>query len=325
MSIKTYNHKQPFRLESGKTLPELEIAYHTFGKLNEEKSNVVWVFHALTANSDVLAWWPGLFGENDLFNPSEHFIICSNVIGSPYGSTAPKNLNFPSFTVCDVVNAQLLLANALDINKINIAIGGSFGGSQALEFAHAFQGEIDHLLLIACAARESAWGIAIHESQRLALKADSTFGKENGGENGIKAARAIGMLTYRTREAYNSQQTDEDERTDDFKAASYIQYQGEKLAKRFNALSYYYLTKCMDSHNIGRGKGGLQQALSQITTKTLVVGINSDQLLPSKMQKYLTHHIPNAHYAEVESDYGHDGFLLETKQLSEIFFNFLNN
>lgn len=325
MSIKTYHHKEKFYLESGNTLPELKIAYHTFGKLNEDNSNVIWVFHALTANSDVMSWWPGLFGENDLFNPKEHFIICSNVIGSPYGSTVPKNLDFPLFTVRDVVNAQVLLAKELQINKIYVAIGGSFGGSQALEFAQAFQGKIDHLLLIACAAKESAWGIAIHESQRLALKADSTFGKENGGENGIKAARAIGMLTYRTSDAYNTQQTDQDERIDDFKAASYIQYQGEKLAKRFNALSYYYLTKCMDSHNIGRGKGGLQQALNQIATKTLVVGINTDQLLPPKTQKYLAHHIPNAYYAEIESDYGHDGFLLETKQLSERIIDFLKN
>ncbi|MDH5475774.1 MAG: homoserine O-acetyltransferase [Cyclobacteriaceae bacterium] len=325
MSIDKYYYKEYFQLESGEVLPELKIVYQTFGTLNSEKSNVVWVFHALTANADVLDWWPGLFGENELFNPDEHFIICSNVIGSPYGSIVPTNLDFPFFTVRDVVNAQVLLANELQINRIHVAIGGSFGGSQALEFAHSFQGDIEHLILIASAAKESAWGIAIHEAQRLAIQADSTFGQKDGGREGIKAARAIGMLTYRTSEAYNVQQTDEDDRTDEFKAASYIRYQGEKLAKRFNALAYYYLTKCLDSHNVGRGRGGVAQALKKITSKTLVVGINTDQLLPTKMQKQLVQYLSNAQYEEIESDYGHDGFLLEVKQLSKCIKGFINN
>lgn len=326
MSMKTYRYKKRFQLESGKSLPDLILKYHTYGKLNEHKNNVVWVFHALSSNSNVLDWWGGLFGENNLFSPNKYFIICCSTIGSPYGSLQPKNLNFPTFTVRDVANAHLLLAHELGINQLHTAIGGSFGGSQALEFAYAYPHNIDHLILIASGAKESAWGIAIHEAQRLALAADPTFGKETGGSKGLLAARAIGMLTYRTPRAYNQQQTNEESDfiLDDFKAASYIRYQSEKFEKRFNALSYYYLTKCMDSHHIGRGRGGLNTALHKITAKTLAIGINTDQLLPPEMQKLLVAQMPNACFSLIESTYGHDGFLIETEQLSNRINHFLN-
>ena len=197
-----FEYEKPFELESGETLNGLKIAYHTYGTLNNKISNVVWAFHALTANSDVMAWWPGLFGPDDFFNCKDNFIICANVLGSPYGSSAPVDLSFPQFTVRDVVNAQLLLAEKLEITSIKVAIGGSFGASQALEFAYAFKGKVENLILIASAALESAWSISIHEAQRLALQADQTFGQPGGGKNGLKAARAIGMLTYRTADAF---------------------------------------------------------------------------------------------------------------------------
>jgi len=146
MSIE-YHNIENFILESGEILSKLKIAYQTFGILNSNKSNVVWVFHALSANANVLEWWPGLFGKNCYFNPQEHFIICVNVIGSPYGSTKPANLNFPLFTIRDVVKSQLILAEDLKINRIKVAIGGSFGGNQALEFAYSFKGKIDNLIL----------------------------------------------------------------------------------------------------------------------------------------------------------------------------------
>lgn len=320
---KIFTYDKPFLLESGKVINGLKVAYQTHGKLNTEITNVVWVFHALTANAEVMSWWPGLFGEQDFFNPKDNFIICANVIGSPYGSTAPQDLEFPEFTVRDVVKAHLLLAEALHIDNIKVAIGGSFGGSQALEFAYSFSGKIKNLILIASAALESAWGIAIHESQRLAIEADTTFGQPGGGKNGLKAARAIGMLTYRTPTSFIENQTDYDDRSNNFKAASYIQYQGGKLVNRFDALAYYYLTKCIDSHNIGRQRGGLLKALSSVTSRTLVIGINTDQLLPTRLQKFLANNLPNATYCEIESDYGHDGFLVEAKKLSAIIHKFI--
>jgi len=323
MSIE-YHNIENFILESGEILPKLKIAYQTFGILNSNKSNVVWVFHALSANANVLEWWSGLFGKNCYFNPQEHFIICVNVIGSPYGSTKPANLNFPLFTIRDVVKSQLILAEDLKINRIKVAIGGSFGGNQALEFAYSFKGKIDNLILLVSSAQESAWGKAIHQAQRMAIEADPTFCEKNGGKNGVKAARAIAMLTYRTSEAYIKAQTDDDdERITDFKAASYIQYQGEKFEKRFSALSYYYLSKCLDTHNIGRGRGSIEKALSKINCKTLLIGIDTDMLITTNQQKFIAQHIHKAVYKEIHSDFGHDGFLIETKAITKLIDNFI--
>lgn len=316
-SLKTYYSPDPFVLESGEIIPELTIAYHTFGTSSKKRDNVVWVFHALTANSDVTDWWKGLFGKNCLFNPQEYFIICANTLGSPYGSTAPKDLDFPQFGIRDVVNAHYLLAKKLGIDRIHTAIGGSFGGNQALEFSYAFNGVIEHLVLVASCSRESAWGIAVHESQRIALQSDPTFGSAEGGESGMKAARSMAMLTYRTAEAFINQQTDSEETTDNFKASSYLQYQGDKFVKRFNALSYYYLTKCLDSHNIGRNRGGETKALSDISIPTLVIGISSDVLISPRFQKFMVEHLPNARYEEISSDFGHDGFLVEVKKITK--------
>jgi len=323
MSEKIYKHASDFVLESGQKLDNLELVYYTYGELNENRNNVVWAFHALSANADVTDWWSGLFGEDDYFNPDEHFIICANVLGSPYGSTRPYNQEFPLFTVRDVVNAHLLLADELNISHVHVAIGGSFGGSQALEFAYAFEGMIDNLILIASSAKESAWGIAIHESQRMAMKADPTFGNPDGGSDGIRAARAIGMLTYRSVRSFETQQTNYDDRVDDFDVSSYIQYQGSKFDKRFDSLSYYYLSKCMDTHNIGRDRGGVEQTLARIGIKTLVIGIDSDMLLPTRLQKFIASCLPNGYYREITSDFGHDGFLIETEQLTQTISKFI--
>lgn len=323
--MKTYNYPNKFYLESGKTIDNLQIAYHTFGKLNKEKNNVVWVFHAISANSNVLDWWSGLFGDGKLFSPDEFFIVCANTIGSPYGTTKPENLDFPQFSVRDVVNAHFLLADFLEIDNIHTAIGGSFGGNQALEFAYSFKGVLQNLVLIASSARESAWGIAIHESQRLAMEADTTFGQPGGGEKGMKTSRGFALLTYRTIDAYIDTQTDTDEKTDNFKASSYIQYQGDKFVKRFDAMSYYYLTKCLDSHNVGRNRGGEKIALNQIKIPTLVIGIASDVLIPIRFQKFIAENIPTATYKEIKSNYGHDGFLIETEQIEKIISEFYEN
>ena len=322
--IQYFQPGEDFVLENGQSINKLRIAYHTFGQLNETNSNVVWVFHALTADSNPTVWWKGLVGENDLIHPADYFIICVNTLGSPYGSTQPDNLDFPVFTVRDVVNTQLLLAEYLGIDRIFLAIGGSFGGSQAMEFAYSFQGQIDHLVLLVCAAKETAWGIAIHQAQRLALQADCTFGEINGGAKGLKAARAIGLLTYRTHDAFIQTQTDDEDLIDDFKAQSYINYQGEKLVARFNALSYYYLNKCLDTPNMGRGRGGVKKALKKITCPSLVIGIDTDQLLPCYLQKELAQQLYHATYAEIKSDYGHDGFLIETQQISELIQKFIS-
>lgn len=303
-------------LESGGQLDNVNIAYRTFGIMNDDQSNIVWVFHAISGDTNVLDWWSTLFGKGKVYDPAKHFIICANCIGSPYGSTRPENLEFPLITVRDQVQAFLNLAAALEISSIHTLIGGSFGGYQALEFAYSFGGDISHMILMASSAKESAWGIAIHEAQRMTLKTDSTFGTLQGGKEGLKAARAVAMLTYRTSDKLDEDQTDNINQIDDYKAASYINYQGQKFSERFDALSLYYLTQCIDTHHIGRNRGGAESALPSINIPTLVIGFTTDLLVPIKQQRYLAEHLPQTRLAEIDSIYGHDGFLVEEAELS---------
>lgn len=335
MDTEIFKYKQTFELESGKKLQELEIGFHTYGRLNKNRDNVVWVCHALTANSDVLDWWKGLFGENNFFNPEEHFIVCANVLGSSYGTTNPLSINpttgqpyllsFPQITVRDMIKVHQLLASHLGINSIEVLIGGSLGGQQAMEWAIIDPDFIKNLILIATNARHSPWGIAFNESQRLAISADRTFysGSVDGGKKGLKAARSIALLSYRSYKTYTvSQQEEKDDLTDNYRASSYQNYQGEKLVNRFNAFSYWNLTKTMDSHNVGRNRNGVEKALSLIKAKTLVIGIKSDVLFPIEEQEYLFRHIPKSAFAEFDSFYGHDGFLIDTEALTNIITSF---
>jgi len=327
----TFDINTPFELESGQVLPQLTIAYQTFGSLNADKSNVVWVCHALTANTDPVSWWPGIVGNGGIVNPGEHFIVCANIIGSCYGSTGPKSINpatgkpwyisFPSVTVRDMVKAHMLLLQHLGIEKIYLLMGGSMGGYQVLEWAVMQPKAIENIFIITTSAAESAWGIAIHATQRLAIEADSSWkdDADDAGAKGLKAARAIGMITYRNYSIMVKNQADRDaEKIDDFKAASYIIYQGEKLVKRFNAQSYWILTRSMDSHNIARGRGGdIKKVLQGIAQKTLVMGINSDILCPVHEQEFLVQNMPNAQLEIIDSDYGHDGFLVEKDKINQ--------
>lgn len=332
-----YRHKKVFKLESGKKINDLQIVYHTYGSLNTKKDNVIWVCHALTANSDVFDWWKGLFGDNCLFNPKDHFIICANVLGSHYGTTNPLSINrvtglpyylsFPEFTVKDLAVAHRILADHLNLPEIGLLIGGSLGGQQAMEWAILEPKRIKKLVVIAANAQHSAWGIAFNESQRLAITADRTFYSQtqNGGSKGLKVARSIALLSYRSYDTYGATQLEVgNEKIHDFKASSYQNYQGEKLVNRFNAFSYWYLTKAMDSHNVGRGKASVIDALRQIQAKTLVIGIVNDVLFPLSEQQFLAKNIPGAYFAELNSFYGHDGFLIETEILTKEIGTFIN-
>ncbi len=336
MSKHIYLHPAPFVFENGRELTDLQISYETFGELNADRSNVIWVCHALTANANVLDWWSGLFGTDDLFDPNDYFIICANVIGSAYNHSNPLSINpatgqayylsFPEFTVKDLVSAHQFLASHLGINKIDILIGGSLGGQQALEWAASSTIAIDHLIVVGTNAVHSPWGIAFNESQRLAITADRTFyaNHPDGGAKGLKVARSIALLSYRNHTTYNNTQRENDkDKIGYYKAASYQNYQGEKLVKRYNAYSYYFLTKAMDSHNLGRGRLSVESALANISCPTLVLSVNTDLLFPPQEQQFIAQHIPNARYQEIESTYGHDGFLIETKKLTEIISSFL--
>jgi homoserine O-acetyltransferase len=219
-----------------------------------------------------------------------------------------------------MVAAHILLREHLGIAKIEFLIGGSIGGYQALEWAIMEKEAIKNMLLLTTSAAESAWGIAVHTAQRLAIEADNTWKEPHpdAGIKGMKAARAIGMLTYRNYEVLVEKQTDSDiNKTDNFKASSYINHQGDKLVKRFNAYTYWMLTKAMDSHNIARGRADdLQTVLKTIPHKTLIMGVSTDILCPVREQKFIAHNMPNATYIEISSSYGHDGFLVETEKIT---------
>ncbi len=335
MSRKTFLSKAPFETECGVVLPSIEIAYHTYGTLNAARDNVIWACHALTANSDVAGWWSGLIGNDKTINPEKHFIVCANILASCYGSSGPLSVDpktgkpyystFPFITIRDMVKAHILLRKHLGIEKIRLCLGGSMGGYQALEWVITEPTVFEKLFLIATGASESPWGIAIHTAQRLAIEADHSW-KENSpeaGSKGLKAARGIGMLTYRHYNAFVETQSDTEHVLGQYRAESYIQYQGEKLVKRFNAQCYHLLTRAMDSHHIGRGRGSKESVLGSIKIPVLISGITSDLLCPIEEQRYLAKHIPNAVLKEIDSPYGHDGFLIEWEKLSEIVEQFI--
>lgn len=328
--MEQYRYKFDFVLESGESLSGITIGYHTYGKLNDDKSNVIWVCHALTANSDAEDWWKGLVGPGYVADPNKYFIVCANILGSCYGTTGPLSINpltnlpyyetFPGITVRDMVKAHILLKEHLGIGTIFLLMGGSLGGYQALEWCYIENEVIKNMFLLATSAAESAWGIATHTAQRLAIEADCTWKTADpaAGAKGLKAARAIGMLTYRNYGIIVKQQTDTDkEKRGDYKASSYINYQGDKLVSRFNAYSYWYLTLAMDSHQLARARGGnLDLVLQTIQQRTLVIGISSDILCPLQEQRYIVSKLPNATLIEIDSAVGHDGFMVETAAIS---------
>lgn len=334
----TFQYPGVFTLENREALHQPVIAYHTYGQLNAQKDNVVWVCHALTANSDVVDWWSGLVGPGKWIDPARHFIVCANMLGSCYGSTGPTSVNpatgqpyyhsFPQVTIRDMVQAHVALRNHLGIERIALGIAGSLGGHQLLEWLLAEPTVFTHAALIATSARHSPWGIAFNESQRWAIEQDVTWQQNHSkaGLEGLKLARAIAMISYRSHAGYLQTQLDSPEKTDDFAASSYQRYQGEKLAKRFNAFSYWYLSKAMDSHNIARGRhDDVRQVLAQITTPVLALGIRTDLLFPISEQQYIARHVQQGQFVPIDSMYGHDGFLLEYEQIGRALQQFVPN
>jgi len=338
LAYKVFTYTKEFTLESGTVLPGYHLAYSTHGTLNSQGDNVVWIFHALTANSDPAEWWTGLIGEGRLFDPAVYFIVCVNMPGSCYGSIGPLDQNpptghpyyhdFPFFTTRDMARSYQALKDALGITRIHIGIGGSMGGQQLLEWAVEEPSLFNFIFPIATNARHSAWGIAFNAAQRMAIETDATWQEKSdaAGMEGMKAARSIALLSYRNYETYEQGQAElEQEKLSHFKSESYQRYQGEKLAKRFNAFSYYFLSKAMDAHNVGRNRNSVVHALQQITAKTLVIGISSDILFPLAEQQLLAAHIHGASFISIHSSYGHDGFLLEFEQIEQCITSFLLN
>lgn len=336
MIQRTYTHKGEFKLESGQSLFDIDICYHISEEAIDKSKPVIWICHALTANSDAEDWWPGMVGRGNLFDPDKYTLVCANILGSCYGTTGALNINpktgkqwlnnFPLVTVRDWANAHEVLSQYLGIEKIYLVTGGSIGGFQSMEWAIQHPERFENMMLVATTYMQTPWAIAINETERMSIEADASFFTDdpNGGKAGLAAARGLGLLSYRGYEAYNLTQPEKDnEKVSDFRVSSYQRYQGKKLVDRFSAHCYHSITRSQDTHNVARGRESFEKAFASIKAKTLCVGISSDILFPPIEQKRLAEFIPNAIYAEIDSSFGHDGFLIESEKLSEIITEFL--
>ncbi len=329
MRLCKLNVSAPFRFEAGESLEGMEIVFHCSEHTRIPGEKVVWICHALTANSDPEDWWPQMVGSGKLIDTDRYFVVCVNMLCSPYGSSGPASLNpadgkpylmsFPRTTVRDIVNANILVRKYLGIEKIDVLIGPSIGGFQAYEWVVMEPSVIEKAVFLATEAQCSPYLTAYNEAQRMALRADPSFGvSPDGGGKGLECARAIAMLSYRTYTGYVRTQTEPDaDALFADRAASYQRYQGRKLADRFDAYSYWYLTYALDSHNVGRGRGGVAAALSRVKARCLVLNIDSDCLFPPESGRALAAMLPDAEYRQIDSAFGHDGFLIEYAALEE--------
>ncbi|MBQ9400013.1 MAG: homoserine O-acetyltransferase [Bacteroidales bacterium] len=329
---------EPFCFESGGVLPGLELVYHTSPRAYTPGEKVVWICHALTGNSNPEEWWPEMVGKGCVFDPDKYYVVCAGILGSPYGSTGPASINpatgkpflldFPLLTVRDMVRANILVRKHLGIEKVDLMLGPSVGGFQTLEWAIMEPEVVSRAVFLATSTKATPYFVAFNEAQRMALEADPTFREAaslEGGKAGLACARAIAMISYRTDSGYNATQQEQDP---DFlfadRAGSYQRYQGKKLVDRFDAYSYWYLTKSLDSQNVGRGRGGVDKALKNIKARCLMIAIDTDVLFPPRDSKATVAELPNAEYREISSIYGHDGFLIEADQLTAILQPLLN-
>lgn len=337
--MKRYSLKldRPFHCEAGGVIENPTLVYCASADRPSEGQKVIAICHALTANSDPEEWWPGMVGPGKTFDTEKYFIFCVAMLASPYGECGPAQidpatgkpfyLDFPKVTVRDMVAAWEEVRKFLGIEKINLLIGASIGGTQAIEWAVTYPDLIENLVAVATQPRLSPWLVAGIEAQKMAIEADQTFlARESleGGKMGLRCARAQAVISYRCPEGFEKKQSEDDvDVLFSDKAASYVRHQGDKLTARFDAYSYYYLCYALHSHNVGRGRGGVEAALSRIKARTRVVAIDTDQIFLASESVRWYKFIPGADYVEMKSLYGHDGFLLESEQLSKILEPFL--
>lgn len=349
-------------LESGARLGPITLAYETYGRLNEKRDNTVMVCHALSGGSHVAGyysdedkkpgWWDKMVGPAKAIDTDKYFVICSNIIGSCYGSTGPASINpatgepyglsFPLFTVADIVRAQKALLDHLEIPELLSLVGGSIGGMQALEWAVTYPGMVRSAVPISSTCKRSALGIGLSEAQRQAIMADPNW---NGGDyygrqhpnKGLALARIIGHITYLSEASMQRKfgrrlQDNSAFKFDfstDFEVESYLHYQGKKFVERFDANSYLYITKCSDYFDLGaqKGDGSLVKAFSKAEAKFLVISFSSDWLYTTAQSKEMVKAMKKAgrdvSFCEIDVDYGHDSFLLAHEQLTRLISGFL--
>ena len=319
-------------LESGVVLHDVPVAYRTWGRMNEAGTNVIVVCHTLTANTDVAAWWGLLLGPGQVLDTDRYFIICMNVPGSPYGSVSPLTPNpatgvpygadFPLFTIRDTVALHKAVLDQFGVKQIALAIGGSMGAMQVLEWAF-YGAYVQALVPVASGGRHSAWCIGWTEAQRQAIFADprwqdGRYSPDDPPVAGLATARMLAMLSYQSREAFEQRFRYEQAGTPIPEGVeSYLLYQGDKLVRRFDANCYVTLTRQLNTHDVSTGRGDYLEVLRQIVQPALIIGVDSDVLYPLCEQEELAEHLPNAELAVVHSPHGHDAFLIEQEQLRD--------
>lgn len=340
----------PLRLEAGGLLPSYTLAYETWGELNQEHSNAVLVLHALTGDSHIkgdagpghptAGWWTDLIGPGAPLDTDRFFVVAPNVLGGCMGSTGPASLapdgrpwgsRFPFVTIRDTVQAEAGLAEELGIDQWAAVIGGSLGGMRALEWAAMFPRRVQRLLPVAATAQTSADQIAWAHTQLAAIEADPAFAdgdyydRDEGPVRGLSIARQIAHTTYRSAFELGQRFGQERQGEEDpwnggrYAVQSYLQHQGDKFVRRFDANSYRVLTRAFMSHDVGRGRGGVASALGAITASTLVVGVDSDRLCLPEESVLIAASLPGDRQVHwVNSHSGHDGFLLEFDQFGPL-------
>jgi homoserine O-acetyltransferase len=323
-------------LENGEILPDVTICYQSWGELNSTRDNAILVNHALTGWSDVPGWWPSMVGPGLPFDTEKYFILTPNVIGGCQGSTGPSSLasdgarygsRFPTITIRDMVAAEVAFTDLMGIAKYRLAVGPSLGGMRSLEWAVQFPERVGAICTIGSSAVATGDQIGTAAIQIRAIKRDphyyggDYYEKEQGPSEGLGIARRIAHLTYRTEAEMDlrfGRQLQGDE-TGRYAVESYLDHQAEKLAKRFDANTYIALTEAMNSHDIGRDRGGVAQALSTISIPVVVVSIDTDRLFPPRLQAEIVELVPTAQpLVTLSSPFGHDGFLVEVEAVGEV-------
>ena len=339
----TFAYGTPFRLGAGGVLQPVSVRYAVYGELNERRDNAVLVCHALSGSARVGDWWPEMFGR--VFDVSRDCVICTNVLGSCYGSSGPTTVNpatgkafgpdFPLVTMRDIVRAQAHVLDELGVKRLRVVIGASIGGMQALQWSVDYPERVEHCIAIGCAPL-SALGLALNHVQRKVIQLDPDFkdGRYNAGEQparGLGLARAIGMCSYKSPELFDERYARNPNRNGEdplravgerYDVAGYLDYQGEKFVSRFDANSYVVISKAMDTWELGRGYASEAEALKRIKAHVSLVGISSDWLFPAKDVRDLAKRIEAAgaqcDYTEFETAHGHDGFLAEMDAVAAV-------
>lgn len=326
---------EEFHLERGGTLPHVRVAYRTWGR---PRRNAKLVCHALTGSADADEWWADLFGPGRALDPDRDFIVSANVLGGCYGTTGPTSradgafepygCAFPEVTIRDMVHLQARLLRHLEVDTLDLVVGGSMGAMQVLEWALLYPDTVRAIAPIAAGPTQSAWGVALSEAQRQAIKADANFADGRyplgaGPSQGLAAARSMAMISYRSPQSFDERFGREQNEDHDFQVQSYLRHQGSKLVDRFDANTYLALVAAMDSHDVGRGRGSVGEALGTIRQPALVISVSSDGLYPPEEVAAMAENLPNGELREIDAPHGHDAFLIKIDEVNDHLVEFI--